>query len=116
MIENYDLKTVNQQVTNTPVDLGIGAVPSGMTRHITYIKSTNTYTASTTLHVAEGVDATTLTAIKDRQKLGSGDTIMYPDSPDADKPIMSIATGKYLALQTANANETDDVTIGYYDE
>lgn len=115
-IENYDVKTVNQQATNTAVDLAIGAVPAGMKRYITFVKATNTYTAASTLQIAEGADATTLTTIKDRQKLASGDTIMYPDSPDPGKPIMSIAEAKYLVLKMANANETGDVTIGYFDK
>jgi len=115
MVENYDLKTVNQQVTNDIVDLDIGAIPTGMKRYITFIKVTNTYTAEATLNVAEGADATTMTTVKDRQKLATGDTIMYPDSPDADKPIMNLAAEKYLVLQMANANETADATIGYYD-
>lgn len=116
MANKYDLKTVNQQVTHTPVDLDIGAVPVGKTRFVTYVKVTNTYSAAVTLNIAEGVDETTLTTIKDRQKLASGDTIMIPDSPDAEKPIMSIAAEKHLVLEMANSSETGDVTIGYYDE
>lgn len=115
MIENYDLETVNQQVTNDIVSLALGAAAKGMKRYITFVKMTNTYTAAATLNIAEGADATTATAIKDRQKLGSGDTIMYPDSPNADHPIMSLAELTHLVLQMANANETADVTIGYYD-
>lgn len=119
-IENYDLKTVHKQVTyvgaSTGIDVGIGAVPTGMKRYITYVKQTNTYTAAATLKIAEGADATTLTTIKDRQKLAAGDTIMYPDTPDAAKPIMSIDEGKFLVLGMSNSSETADVTIGYFDQ
>ena len=116
MVQNYDLKTVNQQVTNTPVDLAIGVVATGMKRQITFVKVTNTGAADATLHVAEGADATTLTTVKDRQQLGAGATIMYPDTPDPEKPIFEIDAAKYLVLGMAVAAETADVTIGYYDE
>lgn len=115
-IENYDVKTIHQQVTNTAVDLAIGAVPAGMKRYITFVKAVNTYSAASTLQIAEGADATTLTTVKDRQKLAAGDTIMYPDSPDPGKPIMSIAESKYLVLKNSGASETVDVTIGYFDK
>jgi hypothetical protein len=122
MIENYDLKTTHQQVTNTLTTLkdidgvAIGAVPANMKRYITFIKVTNTYTAAATLAIGQGDTDPVLTAEKDRQKLATGDTIMYPDSPNADHPIMSIAAGKFLVAQMENASETADVTIGYYDK
>lgn len=114
MVENYDLKTVHQQVTATAVDLAIGIVPTGMKRYITFIKVTNTHTAAATLEIGEGAAVASVETTKDRQKLAAGDTIMYPDSPDAEKPIMSIAAGKYLVLDMSTSG-TADATIGYYD-
>jgi hypothetical protein len=87
MVENYDLKTVNQQVTNTLTTLkdlagaAIGAVPAGMKRYITFLKVTNTCGTAATLNI-----------------------------------VMSIAASKFLVLQMANAGETADVTIGYYEK
>ena len=121
MVQNYDLKTVHQQVTNTLTTLkgidgvAIGAVPANMKRYITFIKVTNTYSAASTLELGQGDTDPVLTAVKDRQKLAAGDTIMYPDSPDAEKPIMSIAAEKFLVVQMAGGSETADVTVQYYD-
>lgn len=122
MIENYDLKTVNQQVTNTLTTLkdlagtAIGAVPAGMKRYITFLKVTNTCGTAATLNIGQGDTDPVMTAVKDRQKLATSDTIIYPDSPNAENPIMSIAASKFLVVQMANAGETADVTIGYYEK
>lgn len=117
MVNNYDLKTYSGQVTDGKADLDIGAVPAGMKRYITYIKLNNVATAAqVTLYesdVAAGGSGTNTR--KELQKLVAGDTIMYPDTPDAERPILSIASEKYITMDSDVAVSTE-VTFQYYDE
>lgn len=114
MPNKYHLESVQQDVTDTPVDLGIGATPEGETRFIIFVKMTAT-TIDSTLTLSEGSDATTPVKTRDKQRLKSdGDTIMYPDSPDVDKPLFKFAEGKYVVLGM-DAGKTASVTIGYSD-
>jgi len=125
MVENYDLKTysgpagVEPQGTRT--DLDIGAVPANMKRYITYLKINNILAAST-FQMDESDEETGSTAAagavntrKDLQRLATGDTIMYPDSPNAEHPIMSFDEGKFITMYDGTGNDTE-VTFQYYDK
>lgn len=123
MANKYDLKTCIAEVTTSPGEpseyIGgdaIGAVPEGRTRFITSIKIVNTHTAAVEVHIGESDSGSgaSLDRIKDQQLIAKSDTIMYPDSPDMLNPIMSIAAGNRLMLETDVG--TADVVIEYYDE
>lgn len=115
-IENYDLKTYSGQVTDSRADLGIGAVPSGMTRYITYMKICNISTVATLeLDESDVAGGGTTDTRKDIQKLAAGDTIMYPDTPDPERPILSISSGNYITM-LSNVATSFEVTFQYYDQ
>lgn len=117
MVENYDLKTYSGRVTAARADLGIGAVPAGMKRYITYLKLNNINNAATVeLDESDVLDGATGTNTrKDLQRLASGATIMYPDTPNAETPILSIAAGKFITMFDGSGADTE-VTAQYYDE
>ena len=123
MANKYDLKTCIAEVTDTAAEpkehIGgdaIGVVPQGRTRFITSIKIVNTHTAAVEVRIGESDSdsGASLDRIKDQQLIAKSDTIMYPDSPDVLNPIMTIAAGNRLMLETDAG--TADVVIGYYDE
>ena len=117
MVENYDLKTASKQITNVIAtnNFGIGLVPEGMKRYITYLKINNIAAAATLTVNESDVEAGGGTDTRiDTQKLAAGDTIMYPDSPDAEKPILSIAGGKAITMLSDVATSFE-VTFQYYD-
>ncbi len=118
-MENYDLKTYSGVVTNHTADLEIGAVPAGMKRYFTYLKINNILAAETLelyeSAVAVGADGTGADVRKDFQTLAAGDTIMYPDTPDAEKPIMSFAAGTFVTMMCHTVTASFDVTFQYYD-
>jgi len=122
MVENYDLKTVQTEINDTIVDLitGEGAtgdkVPENMKRYVTYIKYCNTRATAQTITVADGAAANALTSRQDKQKLAAGDTIMFPDSPNPEAPIMSVDGEHYLTAQAEDAADGIDVTFQYYDK
>ncbi len=116
MVQNYDLRTAQTTVDDDPVvDIAGSAVPVGMKRYITYIKYCNLHSSAQKITVADGADAVTLSTKLDVQQLAAGDTIMFPDSPDPEKPIMCVEGGNFLVAQTDNAAGME-VTVQYYDE
>ena len=115
-VENYDLKTAQASI-HTAANIISTAVPAGMTRYITFLKYCNVNAAAQTITLSDsdttgggGVDVTL-----DIQELAAGDTIMFPDSPDPEKPIMSLAAGQFLT-GVASVGANVEVTVGYYDE
>ena len=130
MAQLYDLKSCIAEVTATIDEpktyIGgdaIGAVPKGKTRFITGIKIVNTDVVSVEVHIGEGdhgemagttPDTPTLDRIKDQQIVAKGDTIMYPDTPNKEHPLMTIAEEKFLTLETDTG--TADVFITYFDD
>lgn len=116
-VRDIELKTVVQTVTNTEVDLGIGAVPAGMRRWITFVKTANILAGVNTLLLCSGTTATDATAgnRKDKTVLGSQyDLVAYPDNPDVQKPLFSIGPNRYLALVASGISM--ETMIQYYDE
>ncbi len=120
-VENYDIKTAQADVVGGAGDgtnIISTAVPAGMKRYITFIKYNNvaaaqtiTVTDSPTTGDYDAADSVTL----DKQKLAASDTIMFPDNPDPEKPIMTVAAGHYL-VGYADVADFMQVTVGYYDE
>lgn len=119
MVQNHDLRPSQADVVHTGNGTNIIAsvVPDAMRRYVTYIKYNNT-AAAQTIDVTDSptsgdVDATGYTRL-DKQKLAADNTIMFPDSPNADKPIMIIESGHYLVGKTDVG--TMQVTVQFYDE
>ena len=116
MVENYDLKVKQTTVEDTPViDIVGSAVPDGMKRNVTYIKYCNISAVAQTITVYDAETATGTDTKLDVQKLAAGDTIMFPDSPNQDSPIMTVEPGNYLTAVTSAATGVE-VTVQYYDE
>lgn len=120
-VENYDLKTVAKQVTTAPTSLGLGAVPSGMKRWVTFIGVENAYGGVQTVYFAStatDLSASTATAAsagaKLRVRLGVNETRYLPvDKPDPDNPLFSIAGGSYMEVWPNRGSAL--VFIQYYD-
>jgi hypothetical protein len=119
MVQNHDLKPAQADVLHTGAGTNIiaTAVPAAMRRYVTYIKYNN-IAAAQTIEVTDSptsgdYDATGYTTL-DKQKLAADNTIMFPDSPDAKKPIMIIESGHYLVGKCDVG--TMQVTAQYYDE
>lgn len=121
MVQNYDLKVAQADVVGgagTGTNIIATAVPAGMKRYITYIKYNNV-AAIQTVEVTDspvtgeyhGAGYATL----DKQKLAASDTIMFPDSPNPEAPIMSVEAGNYL-VGYADVADFMQVTVQYYDE
>lgn len=116
-VRDVELKTAVQTTTGTPTDLGIGAVPAGMKRWVTFIKTSNLAAGANALFLCSGTTATDASSGNrvDKVILGSQyDVIGYPNDPDVSKPLFSIGASRYLAiLASASSMET---MIQYYDE
>jgi len=120
MVQNYDLRISQKTVTHggTGENLIDSAVPKGMKRYITYIKYNNagaTQTIEVTDSPTTGDYHASGYATLDKQKLSGGDTIMFPDTPDPEKPIMSVEAEHYLVGHT-DVDDSMNVTVQYYDE
>lgn len=116
-VRDVELKTVVQTVTATETDLGIGAVPAGMKRWVTFVKTANILAGVNALLLCSGTTATDATAgnRKDKVLLGSQyDLVAYPDNPDVQKPLFSIGENRYLALVASGISM--ETMIQYYDE
>jgi len=116
-VNEVDLKSVTKRTTsNVITSLGIGAVPSGMRRWITFVKLTTLGAGANAIFLGSGTTATDISSgnWKDHQALGNQfDAFAYPDSPRISNPLFSIAGGKYLTCKTSSV--TAAVFIQYYD-
>lgn len=115
--ENIEIKTLSKVVGAAVADLGLGAVPAGMKRWITFIKTTNEHAGSNAIFLCSGTTATNAASgvAKDKQGFGNQyDTIGYPDRPAPDEPLFSIAESKYLTAFTDTGNM--HLFVQYYDK
>ena len=115
--DDKEILTLNKVIGTTPVNLDIGAVPTGMKRWITFVKPTNDHVGANKMFLCSGATATDAASgvRKDKQPLANRyDTIAYPDSPSPNSPMFSIAGGKYLTAFTDAGNM--DLFVQYYDE
>lgn len=121
MVENYDLKTISLMIgTGTPFSTGMGVVPTGMTRFVTFVKSQNQLAASNCLFLATAATVGTMStptlasaSQKDAISLQSMDMVAYPDKPNVENPLFSIAAGKYLDAVTDRGDMR--LFMQYYD-
>ncbi len=134
---NLELKTIDKIVTSKVSGITIGGqVPSGMKRWVTFLildSITQASAQSVRLHLASvGVSNPTkasLVATSNRKMLldlrasglqgtqnisPHGPPLMIPDRPDSNKPLFSIASGKWLGAYASNT--TAKAFIQYFDE
>lgn len=129
MANIYDLKSKNvvigtQAGTTT---FGIGAVPTGKTRFITYVKATNVnhgVGATNTLYLASNSasSVTTLATATAAKKLTIPFDAAIPDNsrqvpdggPDAVNPLFTVAASHYLV--GCASRKPIDAFVQYYDE
>ncbi len=57
--QNYDLKTISKQIGSTVATLGLGAVPTGMKRYVTMVRTNNIAGANNTVFVCSGTGSVT---------------------------------------------------------
>lgn len=107
-VENHDVKTVNVLIGSAPVDLGLGAVPDGMKRYVTFMRLDNVhgglqraFIASTTATTYASTPTRASAAAKIAVNLEAGaDEFIPPGVPDVDHPLFSVAGGKYIDALT----------------
>ena len=107
-VENYDMKTVNKLIGSTVADLGLGAVPTGMKRYVTFLRLDNVYGGKQKVYLASATTATytaTPTLASAASKITANieadkEECIPPGVPDVDHPLFSIAAGKYIGALT----------------
>lgn len=119
--KNYDLKTMSKVITTAVATLGLGAVPTGMKRYVTFVSMNNTAGQQNTLYLcsaANSANTSTVTLASAAQKfsrqLETGETDQIPrGTPDAENPLFSIAAGAYANARTNKG--ACKVFMQYYD-
>lgn len=121
-VKNYDLRTISKVISTINTGFGIGAVPSGMKRWVTFIRVDNVYggenkliLASVTGNAAASTVALASAAAKERITLQAKEHLSIPQRGPADPafPIFSIAESKYLQAKTTRGEI--NISIQYYD-
>lgn len=122
-VQNYDIKTLSKIIGTTATSLGLGVVPSGMKRWVTFIRADNKYGGNNTLYFASataeaGASTPTLAsaAAKDRVRLQTNEEFFNPPQGPTDPrfPLFSIAEANYLSLLTDRGDAI--VFMQYYDK
>lgn len=120
--QNYDLKTLQVGITSTIATLGLGAVPTGMKRYVTFVSISNTQGGTQRVHLcsaANSANTSTVTlasaAAKYTEQMVADEKSQMPDgcAPEAGKPLFSVAAGAYINALTSRG--TADLFIQYYD-
>jgi len=129
MANKFDLKSKNVVIGSaaSTTSFGIGAVPTGKKRFITFIEAVNLHHgagATNTLYLASNAAAsvTTLASATASKKLavpfrtGEFDDVrQIPEGvPDSDNPLFTIGASNYLVGCASRANV--DVFVVYYDD
>jgi len=104
-VTKYDIKTVNKLIGSGPVDLGLGAVPAGMKRYVTFINLQNVYGGAQKAWLAS-TSATTFASTPTLASAASLLTIhmhsadsefqLPKSSPDYDHPLLSISEDSFI--------------------
>jgi type IV secretory pathway TrbL component len=110
--QNYDLKTVSKVIGTAVATFGIGAVPTGMKRYVTLVRTNNIAGANNTLYLcsaANSANTSTVALASAAQKyaiqLEAGESDEFPRSvPDTKHPLFTIAAGAYVNARTNNGN------------
>lgn len=129
MANKFDIKSANIAIGTAAgnTNFGIGAVPAGKQRFITYVKATNLHRgagATNTLYLASHTTSqlTSLAAASAAKKMtipfivGDIDQVVQvpKGSPDLQTPLFVIAASNYLAARTSTGNA--DVFVQYFDD
>jgi len=120
-VENHDVKTVNQLIGSAAATLGLGAVPAGMKRYVTFVRLDNVHgglqrafiaeLSAASVCVASAASATAKFALNIET---DGEECVPPGVPDVDHPLFSIASGKYVGAVTNRGDAY--LFMQYYDE
>ena len=121
-IENHDLKTVNKLIGSTVADLGLGAVPAGMERYVTFLRLDNVYGGKQKVYIASATTATyvtTPTLASAASKITANieadeEECIPPGVPDVDHPLFSVAASKYINALTDRGGAY--LFMQYYDQ
>jgi hypothetical protein len=121
-VENHDLKTVNKLIGSTVADLGLGAVPTGMKRYVTFLRLDNVYGGQQKVYIASVASSTyasTPTLASAASKITANieadeEGCIPPGVPDVDHPLFSVAAGKYIDALTDRGGAY--MFMQYYDE
>jgi|LGVF01.1.fsa_nt_gb hypothetical protein len=121
-IENHDIKTVNKLIGSAIVDLGLGAVPSGMKRYVTFLRLDNVHGGKQKVYLA----STTATTYASTPTLASAAALLTvnieadeeecipPGVPATEHPLFSVAAGKYIDALTDRGGAY--MFLQYYDK
>jgi len=121
-VENHDIKTVNKLIGSAPVDLGLGAVPTGMKRYVTFVRLENVYGGLQKVYIATAT-VTTYASTPNRASASAKVTFnieageeecVPPGVPDVDHPLFSVASAKYIDALTDRGAAY--MFMQYYDE
>ena len=121
MVKNYDIKTLSKVIGTTVATLGIGAVPTGMKRYVTLLRTNNISGMQNTLFVASAANSAntsspTLASAAQKYSIrhDTDESDEFPRStPDPEHPLFSIAADKYINMLTDRGNTR--VFMQYYD-
>jgi hypothetical protein len=121
-VENHDVKTVSQMIGSAAATLGIGAIPTGMKRYVTFLRVDNVYAglqrvyiASLTTAASVCVTATaTLTAKIVLNIEADEEESVPPGVPDTEHPLFSIASEHFVGAVTNRGDAY--MFMQYYDE
>jgi len=121
-VENHDINTVNKLISSTIADLGLGAVPTGMKRYVTFMRLDNVHGGKQKVYIASATTATyttTPTLASAASKITANieadeEECIPPGVPDVDHPLFSIAAGKYINALTDRGGAY--LFMQYYDQ
>jgi len=120
-VKNHDIKTVNTMIGSGAATLGIGAVPTGMKRYVTFLRFDNVYAGLQRAYIASlsaastCVASTASAAAKIAINLETDEEESIPPGvPDVEHPLFSIAAGKYVGAVTNRGDAY--LFMQYYDE
>ncbi len=121
-VKSYDIKTISKVISTINTGLGIGAVPSGMKRWVTFVRADNVYggenkliLASTTGNAAASTVTLASAAAKDRITLQAKEHFANPPRGPADPayPLFNIAEDSFLQAKTTRGQV--NLFLQYYD-
>ena len=129
MPNTYDLKSVNVVIGTAAANtsLGIGRVPAGKQRFVTFVKASNLHIGAggtNTLYLASHTASqlATLAAATAAKKMtipfrvdADKQTEQVPEAePDINNPLFAVVASNFLAARASRANV--DLFVQYYDE
>lgn len=121
-VENHDVKTVSQMIGTGAATLGIGAIPAGMKRYVTFLRVDNVYAglqrayiASLTTAASVCVTATATLTSKIVLNIEAGEEESVPPGvPDIEHPLFSIASEHFVGAVTNRGDAY--LFMQYFDE